>query len=184
MIAFLAFFLLPCTFGAELKGVTYPDSIVQDGKTLVLNGLGLRLVSFLKVKVYVGALYLETRSGDGGQILKSPGIKKVDMGFLRDVGSGKMNGAWDDDFKENCHAACDRARPALEKFKAMMTDFKKNDHLALVFREGRVEILLNGKPRGQIEDKEFPEILLSVWLGPHPPNDEVKDGMLGKKLPD
>ena len=184
MIAYLAFFMLHCAFGAELKGMTYPDSIEQDGKTLVLNGLGLRLVSFLKVKVYVGALYLESKSSDGGQILKSPGIKKIDMGFLRDVGSGKLNSAWEDDFKENCHSACDAAKPALEKLKALMVDLKQDDHLAFVFRAGKVEVLLNGKSRGQIENKEFPEILLSTWLGPHPPNDEVKDGMLGKKLPD
>ena len=42
--------------GAELNGVTLPDTISVNGKTLVLNGLGLRKKAF--IKVYVAGLYL------------------------------------------------------------------------------------------------------------------------------
>ena len=44
----------------ELEGVTMPDSISVDGQTLALNGMGVRIkkVVFVKVKVYVGGLYV------------------------------------------------------------------------------------------------------------------------------
>ena len=53
----------------EISGVKVPDSIQVDGKPLVLNGAGLRTRSFLKVKVYVGALYLTQRSTDAAAIV-------------------------------------------------------------------------------------------------------------------
>ena len=46
----------------ELAGVTMPDTLSVGGKTLKLNGLGLRKKAI--VKVYVGGLYLETPSKD------------------------------------------------------------------------------------------------------------------------
>src|SRR5207247_9289332 len=52
----------------ELAGVTLPDRIQVDSRTLVLNGMGLREATFLKVDVYVAGLYLETTSSDPGAI--------------------------------------------------------------------------------------------------------------------
>ena len=42
---------------AELAGVTLPDTQQVAGKTLVLNGMGIRTKYI--VKIYVGGLYLE-----------------------------------------------------------------------------------------------------------------------------
>ena len=50
---------------AELAGVTMPDTDTVEGKTLKLNGLGLR--KKMVFKVYVAGLYLETPvEGRGG----------------------------------------------------------------------------------------------------------------------
>ena len=46
----------------SLAGVSLPDSQQVAGKTLALNGLGLR-TKFM-VKVYVAGLYLEQKSSD------------------------------------------------------------------------------------------------------------------------
>ena len=48
----------------EVAGVKVADSITVDGKTLQLNGAGLRTKSFPKVKVYVAALYVTEPSTD------------------------------------------------------------------------------------------------------------------------
>ena len=53
--------------GKECKGVSFPD---QSG-ALKLNGLGLRQATFLKVDVYVAALYVAQPSGDANAILKA-----------------------------------------------------------------------------------------------------------------
>src|SRR5215472_13914645 len=40
------------------KGVDFPEHLQVAGHDLVLNGLGMRKATFLKVSVYVGALYV------------------------------------------------------------------------------------------------------------------------------
>ena len=55
--------VVPLT-AAELAGVTFDDGAEVAGTHLALNGLGVR--KKLIVKVYVGGLYLESRSGDAG----------------------------------------------------------------------------------------------------------------------
>jgi len=48
--------LSPCTLAAELAGAALPDTLAVGGKTLKLNGLGLRKKAVFKV--YVGGLNL------------------------------------------------------------------------------------------------------------------------------
>jgi hypothetical protein len=59
----------------ELAGITLPDTLKTGDKTLKLNGLGLRKKSVFKV--YVGGLYLESASKDGGAIVASDQAKAI-----------------------------------------------------------------------------------------------------------
>jgi hypothetical protein len=38
----------------------------------------------------------------------------------------------------------------------------------------------DGKDVATIEGKEFAEVLFSLWLGPKPPSEELRSGMLGR----
>jgi hypothetical protein len=58
-------------FGAECLEVSVPDSVKAGGADLVLNGLGIRKATLLKVKVYVAGLYLPEKSNDAGRILSA-----------------------------------------------------------------------------------------------------------------
>ena len=51
-------------YSATQNKVTMPDTISIKGADLVLNGLGTRKATWLRVKVYVGGLYLEKKSKD------------------------------------------------------------------------------------------------------------------------
>ncbi len=62
---------------ATLSGVNMPDQKTVNGKTLVLNGLGMRTATFLKVKVYVIGLYLESKSSDDKAII-SKQLSEID----------------------------------------------------------------------------------------------------------
>ncbi|HEY1965075.1 MAG TPA: chalcone isomerase family protein, partial [Acidobacteriaceae bacterium] len=64
---------------ATLAGVTLPDTAQVGGKTLVLNGLGLR--TKMMVKVYVAGLYLEQKSSDPNAIIKADAPKQIIMKF-------------------------------------------------------------------------------------------------------
>ncbi len=60
----------------ELAGVTLPDQVTVEGRTLSLNGLGLRQATWLKVNVYVAALYLETKSSESEAIIASEQVNR------------------------------------------------------------------------------------------------------------
>ena len=54
----------------EVDGRAVPDTVTAEGKTLKLNGPGLRTKCIFKV--YVGALYLEKPTYDAAQSSSSP----------------------------------------------------------------------------------------------------------------
>ena len=72
----------------EVAGVSLPETTTVDGKTLKLNGAGLR--TKVVFKVYVLGLYLETPSRDATAIISSDQVKSLRMSLLRSVGGPKI----------------------------------------------------------------------------------------------
>ena len=166
---------------AEIKGIRMADTMKAGGKTLVLNGLGLRQATILNINVYAAALYLESKSQDADAILASNGPKNLEMVFMRDVEAKDVSKAWTEGFEKNCETNCEALKPSLEKLKASMNmDMKKGDVMAISFLPEKVELLLKGKVAGSVESREFSKTLLRIWLGKNPPNDSLKEGLLGK----
>jgi hypothetical protein len=63
---------------------------------LSLNGLGLRQATFLKVNVYVAALYVAKTSTDPKEILGSSAPSELILQFVRDVGADDLRKGWDE----------------------------------------------------------------------------------------
>src|SRR6185312_5440667 len=87
----ILFFVTASTFSvnaASLAGVTLPDTEQVAGKTLVLNGMGIR--TKYMVKVYVGGLYLEQKSSDANAIIKADAPKQIVMKFLHGASKSQM----------------------------------------------------------------------------------------------
>jgi len=91
-IAVLALGLSAATRGVEIAGVNVPDTETVEGKTLKLNGAGLRK-KYVVAKVYVLGLYLETPSRDAAAILSSDQVRDLRMSVLRDVSGAKISEA-------------------------------------------------------------------------------------------
>ena len=68
--AFLLFTYVSAAAAVELDGVAMPEAQTVAGARLALNGLALRTYSFLRVHIYVAALYLEHRTSDAKAILE------------------------------------------------------------------------------------------------------------------
>jgi len=75
LLATLMLFL--CTFAsaAEVAGVNVPDTVTDAGKTLKLNGAGLRKKAIFKV--YVAGLYVENPMHDAAALLSSNQVKSM-----------------------------------------------------------------------------------------------------------
>ncbi len=65
----------PVAWARDVAGVNVAETVSAEGKTLKLNGAGIRK-KFI-IKVYVGALYLEETSTNAGEIVKSDQVKQL-----------------------------------------------------------------------------------------------------------
>ena len=178
-IVFGVLYALPGHAATALEGVSVPATRNVGGTTVMLNGLGLRLATMLKVKVYVMALYLETRESDAARIIDSDEAARIELHMLRDVGAKDMHKAWSEGFDKNYQGPADLAAN-LETLKSATGDLKEGDVMAFDFSGDKVTVSHNGKPQATIDGTEFRRALMSVWLGKNPPNKEVKQGILGR----
>src|SRR5215510_8003995 len=85
---------------ATLAGVELPDTVTVDGTKLVLNGMGLRQATLLRVKAYVGGLYLEQRTSDANTVIDSHQVKRVTMRYLRDIDHARLASGWADELRK------------------------------------------------------------------------------------
>lgn len=185
MKTFAMFMLLalPCgLFAAEgtktLKGVTLPVAMQQEGKALLLNGMGLR--TKVVFKVYVAGLYLEKTSKDGLEIASSEQAKRMELVFLRSVSGEDVAKAIADGFENNAGAVLPALKERIKKFGAFIPDLKKGDSLVFIYRPGQgLELQAGGKTAGTIDGKDFSDALFRVWLGPKPSDKALKAGLLG-----
>ena len=125
---------------ATLGGVNMPDQTTVDGKTLVLNGLGLRTATFLKVKVYVIALYLESKSTNAKEIIESDQTKRIELHFVHDVTAKELRDGWSEAFESNYDNAAG-IKEEISKFNASMRDVKSGDTIVLDFSGTTVDVL-------------------------------------------
>jgi hypothetical protein len=166
---------------AEINGVKLPDQVTLQGKTLKLNGAGLRQATILKINVYAAGLYLEKPSGDNDAIANSDQAKSIEMVFMRDVSAKQMAEAFQEGFDKNCVAGCAELKPNLGKLQGLMKDLKKGDSMGFHFLTDGVEVMIRGQRMGAVGDKAFSHQLIRCWIGKNPPNAGLKEGLLGGK---
>jgi hypothetical protein len=181
----LAVCLTACIAGpvlaGERAGVTLPDQATVEGKTLVLNGMGLRKATWLRVKVYVAGLYLEEKSLDADAILRPERTKRVVLVFVRAVGREDLLEAWDESFKENAGEDFAALEARLATFHGWMPNrVAKGDTFAFTYMPGTgVLVTVKDETRGTIPGADFARSLFGNWLGARTPSPALKAGLLG-----
>jgi hypothetical protein len=176
----IALFFIVLTFNlkaASVDGINFPDKVKIDNKDLVLNGIGIRKATFLKIKVYYGALYLEAKNKDATSFMATKSPKQIIMHFVRDVDAKKLR----DGFVEGMEAANKNhasLKSQLEKFNAQVTDVKKGDEFIVNFHEDGVSLVAKGKVGEKIQGADFSSALLNIWFT-NPRDEDLKNGLLG-----
>lgn len=168
----------------DLAGVKVEDHAVVGGVNLPLNGAGIR-VRF--VKIYVGELYVGKKVHSLEELIATPGPKRLQMTFLREVDAsafGKLltRGVQDNVPKEQLSRMVPGLIQMGELFAANKSllpgDTVTNDWIPGV---GMV-VTVKGKVQGApFKDVEFFNGLMSVWFGTSPGDWKLKDAMLDIK---
>lgn len=167
---------------AELAGVFIDDEVqTADGQTLILNGVGLREKFW--VDVYVGSLYLPSKSADVAEILSKPGPWRVQLDFVyKEVASEKLLKAWREGFEKNQNdETLQKLKPQIEQFYSYFeTSAVKKDQFVFDYTPSTgTRISKNEQTLGTIAGEDFKNAILEIWLGNHPADKGLKKGMLG-----
>jgi hypothetical protein len=168
----------------EPRGVQLPSSARVGGQELVLNGTGLRVMTFFSV--YAAALYLPRQVDSASEALSSAGPKRFTMVMLREVTARQLIDALDEGLRENHSSAeLERLRPRQEALAAIVTSVgRARDGTAITLDyvpgEGtRVDV--DGKAVGPpIAGADFFEALLRIWIGEAPVDAALKRALLGQ----
>jgi hypothetical protein len=178
-LVFIALVAFSSAHAATLAGVSFPDDARVGDKTVTLNGLGVRTATLLKVKVYVIGLYLERKSSDPQAIIESSENKRIAMQFVHKVTADELRGGWSEGFEDNTRDV-EAIEGEIAKFNASMRDVNSGDSIVLDFSGDRVDVLINASKIDSLTGTAFQRALLAIWLGPKPPNEALKEGILGR----
>src|SRR5262249_42267732 len=138
----------------EVSGVKMPDTITVEGKSLKLNGMGLR--KKVVFKVYVAGLYLESPSKDPAAIVSSDQIKSMRLSILRSLKGKQITEAIEEGFEKNSKAQMGALKARLEKFNAMFPDVVEGDQIDMSYTPGKGTVVTaKGTEKGVIEGKDF-----------------------------
>jgi hypothetical protein len=178
LAAVLSLCIAPVGFAGEVAGVTLPDTTIVEGKTLKLNGIGLR--KKVVFKVYVAGLYLETPAHDAETIVSSDQVKRMQLSLLRSLSTAQITEAIGEGFEKNSKAQMGALKARLDRFNAMIPNLEKGDQILLTYFPGKgTAVSAKGVDKGVIEGKDFADALFAVWLGPTPVQANLKASLLG-----
>jgi hypothetical protein len=166
---------------AQMSGVEIPDTYQIDGRTLVLNGYGLRTFTFLHIKIYVAALYLPQKTSDPQAILTSPGPKLVIVRYIHSGSKDQVQSRYREGEMENCgDGGCDKALEGdFERLVNAAPAVEPGDSTAFVVTDKSLRVSFNGRPLEQYGRGALGNLILAGFIGVHPPSPELRASLLG-----
>lgn len=163
---------------AQEKEITLPLKKEIAGLELLLNGTGIRKATVFKIKVYEAGLYLSKKSKIEDEVISGPLPKHIELHFLREVEAQKLRETWPNSFKDN-NTNYSEVQDRVLTLNNAMKDLKKGDVLSFTFLANHTtQCSINKVLAITIPGEDFQKALLRVWLGPQPPNEDLKSGLL------
>ena len=158
--------------------VTLPNKVTLSGADLQLNGAGMREKFW--IDLYVGGLYVQTKSADANTIINADEPMAIKLHIVSGmVSQSKMVGAVKEGFEKSTVGVATPAEQA--KFITFFNDeITKENVFDIVYANGETAVYKNGAKKGSIPGLAFKKALFGIWLGKKPADKNLKKGMLGK----
>jgi hypothetical protein len=164
---------------AVCQDFTFPEKLTDRNDTLVLNGVGLRR-AYRFVKVYVAGLYLPAKTSNPAEIIDPTKPHTMVLHMLRSVTKQEMVEAWTKGFQDNAPQEWPTIAPRVDALQKAIPAMNKGDEIWFSHKPGEgVTFTLAGKASGRMEGDDFARALFSIYVGPKPPNEGLKTGVLG-----
>ena len=165
---------------ATLEGTTFPDSYPVEGQSLVLNGLGLRTLTVLNIRVYAAGLYLAQQSHDPQQILASSTPKVLLLQFLRSGSKEQVARQFRAGEQVNCgDGGCDPTDQGdFDRMVAAAPAAKPGDTFTFVISKAGVRFYADNSLIFQSSKADLGRLILLGFIGNRPPSEDLRKGLL------
>ena len=176
-ILLITFLFSPLAFADQkAAGITFDENM---GDNLVLNGVGLRKKSI--IKVYACGLYLKEKTNKAQEIINADqpmAIKLVITTGL--VSKEKMQNAMTEGFESSTNGNPAPLKEKIDKFNSCFSDeiVKKDEFIMSYSPETGTTVTKNNVEKGIIKGFDFKKALFGIWLGENPADKKLKKGML------
>lgn len=190
LLATVAAFAAPQAQAAdrEIAGVKVAQSLKLSGKSLELNGVGLRYRG--PFKVYAAALYTARKVDSTEDFHAETGAKRMEITMLREVDSTEMGRMFINGILKNTSAGAQgKLLPDVARMGEIFAAHKRlmpGEQLVIDWLPAQgMQITVRGKVQGEIfKSPEFFGALMNIWLGKSPADWQLKDALLGKSETD
>jgi Chalcone isomerase-like len=171
--------LIASALAGSLAGVTLPDTATVGGQTVSLNGIGLR--EKLYIDIYVGALYLQTKTTSASAAIAADEPKKITMHFIyKEVTRDQLVETFNEGFSKQGAAATAQKANTDKLISWLPAAVKAGEKIEIEYAPGTgTTFKINGSSKGTIAGADFMKLIWTIYLGPNPPTADLKKGMLG-----
>ncbi len=176
IVGALTLLSLPALAQVVVDDVRLPETRKVEGKTLQLNGAGLRTKV---VKLYVGALYLEEPTTNAKEALESKQAKRFELHVLRDLSKKQVAETIREGFEKNSGADMAKLQDRLTKLVNAIPAVNRGQVMSVTYvpGEGTTVAGPNNEPV-TLEGEDFAHAMFSIWLGDSPAQDSLKKELL------
>ncbi len=169
----------------KIEDIEFDDSVTVSGKKLVLNGVGLRTVERFgfKIKVYVGALYLEKKSKDSDDIIVSEPPKQIVLQFVRSVDRDDLVNAFSKGYENGCVIDCANQKEQFAQLKKELVSVRNGNKMIVTTESDNLELEFTGPYAKKVKLKNvaLAKNTISIFVNKKaPPTQEFRSGLLGE----
>ena len=112
--------------------------------------------------------------------MKSDGAKRIHLHLARDLTRKQLGEAFTAAFRVNAEKKYFRYHNRVNRLNGMMRDLEEGDSLVFTYLPGHgLEVEVDGRKAGRIEGEDFGRMFFRLYLGSHPPDRNLKKGLLG-----
>ena len=166
-----------------MAGVNFAEKATVAGVPLVLNGAGVRHKAIFKV--YAIGLYLPQTTTSAEEALSTKTPRRITVVMLRDIDSAELGQLFTRSMQENMDRTnASRLLPGIMRMSQVFSDHKRlkeGEGFQVDWIPGTGAVLtITGQSVGEpFREPEFFQMLMRIWLGPHPADWPLKDALLG-----
>ncbi len=163
-----------------VSGINIPSNKIFSGKSLILNGAGIREKFWMDM--YVGVLFVTKKTRDANILINSDESIAMELTIVSSlITSDKMSDAVEEGFEKSSKGNVPSLRSRIDQFKGYFKEkINKGDVFSIIYEPGKgVTVLRNGSKAGTISGLDFKKGLFGIWLGDDQADKDLKKGLLG-----